>query len=92
MKGTGSPGTNRRYPLTMICDVWRVPRSSVYAAMGPAARPPTPATKRGPKPAIAEAELVAAIREVLTATPFHGEGYRKVRARLVSRVRSHETK
>jgi transposase InsO family protein len=69
----------------MICEVWRVPRSSVYAAVGPAARPSTPATKRGPKPAIADADVVAAIREVLTATPFHGEGYRKVRARLAHR-------
>jgi hypothetical protein len=31
-----SPGTNRRHLLTMICEVWRVPRSSVYAANGAA--------------------------------------------------------
>src|SRR5437870_12117328 len=30
-------------------------------------------------------ELVGAIRAVLAATPFHGEGYRKVRARLAHR-------
>ena len=27
-----SPGTGRLYPLTMICEVWRVGRSTVYAA------------------------------------------------------------
>ena len=32
MKGRLSPGTQRPYPLTMICAVYRVPRSSVYAA------------------------------------------------------------
>jgi hypothetical protein len=30
-------------------------------------------------------EVVAAIRAVLASTPFHGEGYRKVRARLAHR-------
>ena len=34
MKGRVSPGTQRPYPLTMICAVYRVPRSSVYAAPG----------------------------------------------------------
>jgi putative transposase len=85
MKGTVSSGTNRRYPLTMICEAWRVPRSSVYAAAGqPRSVSPAPG-KRGPKPTTSDADLVAAIRAVLAATPFHGEGYRKVRARLAHR-------
>jgi hypothetical protein len=46
MTGRVSPGTQRRYSLSMICAVYRVPRSSVYAAGGPA-RSPT----RGNKPA-----------------------------------------
>ena len=41
--------------------------------------------KRGPQTATSDAELVAAIRAVLAARPFHGEGYRKVRARLAHR-------
>jgi len=36
-------------------------------------------------PAVRDGVLVAAIRAVLAATPFHGEGYRKVRARLAHR-------
>jgi hypothetical protein len=31
------------------------------------------------------AELLGAIRDILQAMPFHGEGYRKVRARLAHR-------
>ena len=78
-----SPSTGRRYPLTMLCQVWRVARSSVYRA--PLSTPPERAGRRGPKPAITDEVLVEAIRAVLAATPFHGEGYRKVRARLAHR-------
>jgi putative transposase len=78
-----SPSTGRRYPLTMLCQVWRVARSSVYA---PAAAPGgPPAARRGPKPVVTDTVVVEAIRAVLAATPFHGEGYRKVRARLAHR-------
>ncbi|MGH7373738.1 MAG: IS3 family transposase [Candidatus Rokuibacteriota bacterium] len=84
MRGTSSPRTQRRYPLTLICEVFGVARSSVYAAGAPAARPPRQG-KRGPKVAVSDAALLAAIQAVLAATPFHGEGYRKVRARLAHR-------
>jgi transposase InsO family protein len=80
MRAGISPGTGRRYPLTMICAVFRVARSSVYVT--PAPRPAVRLGKRGPKTVTSDAELVTAIRAVLAATPFHGEGYRKVRARL----------
>ena len=78
-----SPGTGRRYPLTMLCQVWRVARSSVYAT--PLVGPVPSGGRRGPMPAVRDGVLVAAIRAVLAATPFHGEGYRKVRARLAHR-------
>ena len=65
----------------MICGVYRLPRSSAYAAPR-GATPGPPASKRGPKTRVGDAELVVAIREVLAACSFHGEGYRKVRARL----------
>ena len=82
MSGALSPGTGRRYPLPMICAVFRVPRSTVYRMTAPAPAVPLIAAKRGPKTAPSDAEVVEAIRAVLAATPFHGEGYRKVRARL----------
>jgi putative transposase len=69
----------------MICTVFRVPRSSVYAAATPRpAAAPGPG-KRGPKTGTSDAAIVEGIRAVLAATPFHGEGYRKVRARLAHR-------
>ena len=85
MRSTVSPGTGRRYPLTMICAVFHVPRSTVYRAMTPGVSAPGVAAKRGPKTRWSDAEVVAAIRAVLAGTPFHGEGYRKVRARLAHR-------
>lgn len=78
-----SPSTGRRYPLTMLCQVWRVARSSVYTM--PRTAPVPPARRRGPTPVVTDERVVEAIRAVLAATPFHGEGYRKVRARLAHR-------
>lgn len=85
MKGAVSPSTGRRYPLTMVCEVWRGARSSVYATTAERPARPTSARKRGPKTVVSDAQLVDAIRHVLAETPFHGEGYRKVRARLAHR-------
>ena len=83
MTGQVSPSTGRRYPRAWICQVWRVPRASVYAATRPA--PDRPLGKRGPRTPVSDAELVTAIRAILAACPFYGEGYRKVRARLAHR-------
>ena len=80
-----SPGTGRCYPLTLICEVWRVARSSVYLARSRASQGPhEPAApqKRGPKTEFTDVELVEAIREVLAESEFFGEGHRKVTFRL----------
>lgn len=84
MKTQGSPSTGRRYPLTLICRVYRLARSSVYAAQPPP-MPDRLRGKRGPKTRVSDADLLPAIRDVLATCPFHGEGYRKVRARLAHR-------
>ena len=70
MKQERSPGTGRRYPLTMICPIYRLARSSVYATLPGSSRGPT--GKRGPKTRVSDAELVEEIRAVLAACPFHG--------------------
>jgi len=44
--------------------------------------PSPPLRKRGPRTPLDDATLLAAIRGVLQASPFHGEGHRKVRVRL----------
>ena len=46
MRGAVSPGTGRPYPLTMICAVWRVSRSTVYQAMAPGPVAPVIRAKR----------------------------------------------
>ncbi len=77
-----SPIVGKRYPLRTVCDVWRVPRSSVYALT---AAPATALTKRGPKTAQSDLEVVERIRAILATSPFHSEGHRKVRVRLRQR-------
>ncbi len=84
MRGAVSPSTGQCYPLTMLCASFRVARSSLYAARAPAGVGVAPG-KPGPKTERSDAEVLEGIRAVLAASPFHGEGYRKVRARLAHR-------
>ncbi len=84
-----SPATNRAYPLTMVCETWRVARSSVYALRAQQGGPVTPDRrqpgKRGPKTALSDEELPQEVWTVLKASPFLGEGHRKVKARLAAK-------
>src|ERR687894_2027005 len=79
-----SPATGRRYGVARVCGAWEVPRSSFYAARVAAdgTRPPASPARRGPKPAVPDADLLAAIRADLARSPWTGEGHRKVWARL----------
>jgi transposase InsO family protein len=78
-----SEGTGQRYPLTMICAVWRVARSSVYASrQGTESASHAEQQKRGPKTELADEVVVVEIRQVLKESEFLGEGHRKVRVRL----------
>ena len=77
-----SQATGRRYPLTMICEVWQVPRSTVYTARQRDVDEPAEPKKRGPKTKLSDGELVEKIREVLKESDFLAEGHRKVRVRL----------
>jgi putative transposase len=85
MAGATSPATGRRYGVARVCRVWEVPRSSFYAARRPAPDPgrvsAMPA-RRGPRPAVSDTDLTAAIRADLARSPWSGEGHRKVWARL----------
>ncbi len=85
MAGATSPATGRRYGIARVCRVWGVPRSSFYAARRPAADPdsaPAVPVRPGPRPAVSDADLAAAIRADLARSPWTGEGHRKVWARL----------
>ena len=72
--------TGKPYGLAAVCRTWRVARSGIYRHMAPP--PETPPRRRGPPGALSDAALTGAIRAVLAASPFHGEGHRKVWARL----------
>ena len=85
MADATSPTSGRRYGVARVCQVWDVPRSSFYAAQqtGAADTGPKPSpARRGRKPAISDADLLAAIRADLARSPWTGEGHRKVWARL----------
>jgi putative transposase len=83
MAATVSPATGRHYGVARVCQAWDVPRSSFYAARQAAAAGPAklPA-RRGPKPAVSDDALLAAIEDDLARSPWTGEGHRKVWARL----------
>ena len=71
----------RPYGVARVCRVWGLSRASVYR--GRRVTAPCALRRRpGPQGPMPDAALVEAIRGVLLASPFHGEGYRKVRARL----------
>ena len=78
--------TRRRYGLQRVCRIWQVSRSTIYAqrtslmTSDPASA--CPPAKRGPQGPWSDTELVDRIRRVLADSPFHGEGYRKVWAKL----------
>jgi transposase InsO family protein len=80
MSAAASPLTGKPYGLAAVCRIWRLARSGVYRDRGPP--PATPSRRRGPTGAMSDEALTEAIRAVLAASPFHGEGHRKVWARL----------
>ena len=80
MSQAASPSGGRPYGLALVCRVWRAARSTVYRHRAPSL--PASPRRRGPVGAMPDAALLEAIRGVLAASPFHGEGHRKVWARL----------
>ena len=78
MSRTISPVTGKPYGLALVCRVWRIARSGVYRHR----IVPRVKGRRGPLGAMSDDALITAIKDVLAASPFHGEGHRKVWARL----------
>ena len=75
-----SPSTGRPYGIARVVREWALPRSTVYAQRARAAQPAT--GRRGRTPSVDDATLLAQIRAVIAESPFHGEGHRKIWARL----------
>jgi putative transposase len=75
-----SPSTARAYGLQRVARLWGVSRATVYRHRRRS--DDTPRRRPGPVGAMADEALVEAIRTLLTDSPFHGEGHRKLWARL----------
>jgi len=75
-----SPSSGKSYGLALVCRICRIPRASFYRHQGPPRIEPP--QRRGPVGPMPDAALLAAIRAVITGSPFHGEGHRKIWARL----------
>ena len=84
MSATTSAATGRCFGIQRVCQVWERSRSALYARRARAHHHRLGAgpARRGPPPRQSDAQLLAAIRTDLARSPFHGEGHRKVHARL----------
>ena len=75
-----SPSAAKIYGLQRVTRLWGVSRATIYRH-----RHRSDDVKRerpGPQGAMSDEELVREIRQLLRDSPFHGEGYRKLWARL----------
>src|SRR2546426_9236922 len=88
MSRAASPFAGRLYGVVRVTREWEMARSSFYYQLRIAAQPQRVLRRRGPKTECSDETLTGKIREVLAASPFYGEGHRKVWARL--RMRSEE--
>lgn len=79
-----SVSAGKPFGLKRVCQVLEFPRSTIYAVRARANDNVTPMVprKRGPKPKMPDGDLLKAMRDDLAASPFTGEGHRKVWARL----------
>lgn len=80
MRTATSPSSGKPYGMARVCRVWGAARASVYRHRLPSG--PDPRRRPGPVGPMPDACLLERIRDVLSASPFHGEGHRKVWARL----------
>ncbi len=82
MSRVASPSTGCVYGVARVVREWELARSSFYHRRTIAAQPQRVLQRRGPKTAWSDVQLTEKIREIIAASPFHGEGHRKVWARL----------
>lgn len=86
LRGSISPETGRRYPTSMLLEIYQLPRSTFYDGVQSAtvdSKQKAIPGKRGPKTQHSDEEMTEMIRKVIAESPFSGEGHRKVRARII---------
>ena len=81
MSQTLSPSLARCYGMARVTRMWKISRASVYRSLKETP-PNTIAGRPGPVGACSDAELAEHIRQHIAASRLHGEGYRKLWARL----------
>lgn len=81
MSAAVSPSSGRPHGLAVVCWVWNISRATLYRRRAPMEVKPA-FRRRSPTGPMPDAELVGRIRAIISASPFHGEGHRKVWARL----------
>ena len=79
MSQATSPSTGKSYGLARVCRVWGIARSTVYWQQRASS---APRARRGSVGPWTDDELGEHIRRIWAASPFPGEGYRQVWARL----------
>lgn len=82
MSRTVSISARRHYGLVRVCDAWRVSRATMHRHLKAGNLAQAPGRRPGPQGPMPDADLAERIRKLLASSPFHGEGYRKVWARL----------
>jgi hypothetical protein len=82
MSGTVSSSAKRANGAARVLRVWELPRSTFYHQHRCNRQPGPAPQRRGPKTAWSDTELTEKIRAVIAESPFHGEGHRKIWARL----------
>lgn len=75
-----SPSTHQPYGVTRVLRVWELSRSTFYTQRERQTAPVQ--ARRGRPPILDDATLLDHIRAVIAESPFHGEGHRKIWARL----------
>lgn len=80
MSRTVSPVSGKPYGLAAVCRAWGLARAGVYRRrLPPRSNPPR---RPGPVGGLPDDALLVEIRRVLETSRFHGEGHRKIWARL----------
>jgi len=84
MSQTASAVTGKLYGVERVCQVWEQARSTFYDRQERAKHSSEGGNpgRRGPKPPVSDEELLELIQQDLAASPFRGEGHRKVWGRL----------
>ena len=82
MSQATSPSAKKTYGIQRVCRTWRLSRATVQRCKAAEGVPAPVPGKRGPRTTLDDQALLAEVHGVLDASPFVGEGYRKVWARL----------